>query len=291
MSTPSPLPSQGTLEGASSPKSRVRITVLTILALHVVVIGGLLLQGCDKGGKPASGGASNTVSALPPLVPDTNYFSGFPGDGAGAPAHGGTPPAQPAPGPGTANPPGFADSGTPPGGPQPGAPAPAPGPGMGSGGLPPITSVPAPGAAPAPSAQGTEHVIKKGDTIGALARKYGVTEQAIIDANPQSKPRNLKIDEKLVIPAPTPAAPAAAAPGAGGSLAAAAPAGGAGEVYIVKQGDTLGKVAKKFGVTVKQLRAANNIKGDRIVPKQRLNIPAKTSGAPATPAAGAPASN
>jgi LysM repeat protein len=279
MSTPSPLPSPGTLEGAASPKSRVRITVLTILALHVVVIGGLLLQGCDKGGKTASGGASNTVSALPPLVPDTNYFSNFPGDtgaaAAGQPSAAAA--AQPAPGPGIAPPPTYPDAGAAGAAAAAGSPGAA---GAGVGGLPPVASTYVPPVPSAPMGQGTEHVIKKGDTIGALAKKYGVTEQAIIDANPQAKPRSLKIDEKLTIPPPTPAAPGAVA--SAGSAAAPGASGATGEVYVVKPGDTLGKVAKKFGVTVKQLRAANNIKGDRILPKQRLNIPAK----PAASAAG-----
>src|SRR5262245_61028094 len=81
MNTPNPLQPQGTLDVTSSPKSRFRVTVLTILALHVVFIGGLLLQGCDKRVPPSSSSTtlSNVVATLPPLA-DTNYFSSFPGD-------------------------------------------------------------------------------------------------------------------------------------------------------------------------------------------------------------------
>jgi LysM repeat protein len=124
---------------------------------------------------------------------------------------------------------------------------------------------------PSTTAQPTEHVVQRGETIGALAKKYGVTEQAILDANPNAKPRSLQVNDKLIIPAPV-----------GGAVAERSlPAGGTGpategEIYVVKQGDNLTRIAGKYGITVKQLRAANNIKGDRILPKQRLVIPSRT---------------
>lgn len=281
MSTPNPLQPQGALESAAAPKSRVRITVLTILALHVVFIGGLLLQGCDPGDKKGTASASDTnaLGALPSLA-DTNYFTGFPGDAGPGPGGGAT--TSPS-GPGTAYTPpsdlpplpGTADSGvgavpgagTSPGGVHSGA-------SLGGGLLPP----------PVVAAQGTEHVIKKGDLIKDLARKYGVTEQAILDANPAIKPRSLKINDRLIIPAPQPGAGQDAAGGSGAGLAS--DAARSGEVYVVQQGDNLTKIAKKFGVTVKALRAANGLKSDRILPKQRLTIPAKAPAPAATASSG-----
>jgi len=112
----------------------------------------------------------------------------------------------------------------------------------------------------------TEHVIARGDTIGGLAKKYGVTTQAIIDANPNAKPRSLQLNDTLLIPPPAP--PTSTSVASSGGTAE-------GEVYVVKQGDNLSKIAKKFGVTVKAIRTANNLKNDRILPKQRLTIPTK----------------
>lgn len=299
MSTPSPLQPQGTIDGA--PKSRVRITVLTILALHVVFVGGLLMQGCDRKGSPTTGStadaASNTLATLPPLNSDTNYYTAPPTDafsttgGAAAPAGASTstgagaiPPAQ---------------TGL-------GAPASAShtGVGTGTGTLPPagstspglgVANSPYPGVTqdstalphntlPPPSTfsstttggQTTEHVIKKGDLIRDLAKKYGVTEQAILDANPGIKPRNLKVNDKIAIPAPSAAAAAPSASAPAHASTADAPAAG-GETYVVKPGDNLTKIAKRFGVTVAQIRAANNLRNDRIVAKQSLKIPARTS--------------
>ncbi len=42
--------------------------------------------------------------------------------------------------------------------------------------------------------------------------------------------------------------------------------------YLVKRGDCLPIIARKFGITVSQLKSWNNIKGSLIYPKQRLRI-------------------
>ena len=54
MNEPSPLVPQGSFESQAKRKSHVRIAVFSILAIHVVVLGGLLILGCkrdDKGGE------------------------------------------------------------------------------------------------------------------------------------------------------------------------------------------------------------------------------------------------
>jgi LysM repeat protein len=44
-------------------------------------------------------------------------------------------------------------------------------------------------------------------------------------------------------------------------------------VYLVKSGDTLTRIAKTHGITVKALRAANNLATDRISVGEQLKIP------------------
>ena len=52
-------------------------------------------------------------------------------------------------------------------------------------------------------------------------------------------------------------------------------AGTGGETYIVKSGDTLTKIAKQYGTTVKAIEAENNLTTTRIKVGQKLKIPAK----------------
>ena len=47
--------------------------------------------------------------------------------------------------------------------------------------------------------------------------------------------------------------------------------------YRVKRGDTLGKIAHKFHVSVSQIKKANGIRGSRIYVGQKLKIPTKTT--------------
>ncbi len=47
-----------------------------------------------------------------------------------------------------------------------------------------------------------------------------------------------------------------------------------GAVYLVKSGDTLSRIAKTHGTTIKALKAANNLASDRIVVGEKLKIPA-----------------
>jgi LysM repeat protein len=44
-------------------------------------------------------------------------------------------------------------------------------------------------------------------------------------------------------------------------------------LYVVKSGDSLTRIAKAHGTTVKALKAANDLKGDRIVVGAKLKIP------------------
>ncbi len=142
---------------------------------------------------------------------------------------------------------------------------------------PPVEPTPPVNMAPAP--ESGEYVIAQGDTFSSIAKKTGVSVKAIQEANPTLDPRRLKIGQKIIIPSQSATmAPSAAAPGA--------PVEAGGEmVYVVKSGDNLSKIARQHGVTVKEIRTANNLITDRIVVGQKLKIPAKASApAPATEA-------
>ncbi len=156
---------------------------------------------------------------------------------------------------------------------------------------PPPTNVPAPPTVelpppPPPSAPAVqEYVVQKGDTFDSIGRKYGISWKAIQEANPNVNPTRLQIGQKIVIPAPS----SAAAPRAAGAETPATTAGGE-RIYIVKSGDTLTKIAKMHGTTVKALRAANKLRTDRIRVGDKLIIPGGTAPAAPAPPESAPAS-
>ena len=117
-----------------------------------------------------------------------------------------------------------------------------------------------------------EHTISKGDSFYTIGKKYGVGYKAVVDANPGLNPNRLKIGDKVKVPTAKPAAP-----GNGATAATAPLTGEAARTYKVKSGDNLMKIASAYGVTVKQLRSANNLKTDQIKVGQALKIPAKTA--------------
>jgi LysM repeat protein len=49
-------------------------------------------------------------------------------------------------------------------------------------------------------------------------------------------------------------------------------------VHVVRPGDTLTRIANRYGTTVKELRVANELKADRIVIGQKLRVPVAPSG-------------
>ena len=53
----------------------------------------------------------------------------------------------------------------------------------------------------------------------------------------------------------------------------AGPAGHSKTIYVVKSGDTLTRIARAHGTTVKALKAANSLENDHIVVGARLKIP------------------
>lgn len=131
------------------------------------------------------------------------------------------------------------------------------------------------------------HVIKAGDTVGHLAKQYGVSTAAIMQANnlDEAKAKRLRIGQKLVIPA-TSGAVKLDRGGKSGKTSvtgSAAVKGGlnADGTYTVQSGDFPGKIARKLGVKETELMKANNLtyeSAKRIRVGQKLVVPGKSSG-------------
>jgi len=140
--------------------------------------------------------------------------------------------------------------------------------------VPPVVALPLP-VEPAAS----QYTVVKGDIMESIAKKNGVTLKALKAANPEVVPTKLKIGQKLNIPAGGSIVPAAMGSTSGGGSTG-------GEIYVVKSGDTLTKIAKQFGTTFKAIETENNLSTTKIKVGQKLKIPARAGAA--TPVAPAP---
>jgi LysM repeat protein len=144
----------------------------------------------------------------------------------------------------------------------------------------PVPPVPVPQAI---QTSGEEYIVVAGDTFGKIAKAHGVSLKALEDANPGVDSRKLKIKQKITIP-PSAKSTEAAPP----AVAGAADMGG--QTYTVKSGDTLTKIAKANGTTVKAIEAANpGVDPNHIKVAQKLKIPAKAEAAAPAPVETAPA--
>lgn len=145
------------------------------------------------------------------------------------------------------------------------------------------------------------HKVKKGETLASIAKKYGTTTAQLrkdnnLRKNSVNVGKTLKVNvytKRYLDEAPVPVAdastettteaatqPAQTKASNKSNTKANNKSGGksgskATTTYTVRKGDSLGKIARKHGVTVQQLKNANNLKSETIHPGQKLKIPAK----------------
>lgn len=119
----------------------------------------------------------------------------------------------------------------------------------------------------------TTYTVQPGDTLAAIARRFDTTIQALAAANHIINPNLIYAYQVLVIPtggsspAPTTPAPAPTTPTT---------------TYVVQPGDSLFRVALRFGVSVQAIAQANGLTNvNFIYAGQTLTIPGSTTPAPA----------
>jgi LysM repeat protein len=122
------------------------------------------------------------------------------------------------------------------------------------------------------------YTVKKGDTWTTVSAKLKTPAKLLARDNKLDTKKYLRIGQKLsykqtiklaAAKSPAPAGIAASVPQVT-TLAAADASSLA--VYEVKKGDTLGSIAARHAMKIKDLKAANDLKDDRIVPGQKLKV-------------------
>jgi membrane-bound lytic murein transglycosylase D len=115
------------------------------------------------------------------------------------------------------------------------------------------------------------HVVRSGETLSGISKKYRVSMQDVRGANPKiPKSGMLRIGQRLVIPTNgyTPEVRAAVAATQGSTHAPARKA----QTYVVRRGDTLSGIAQRYGITTSDLKRLNGLSGNRIMVGQRLRL-------------------
>jgi LysM repeat protein len=134
------------------------------------------------------------------------------------------------------------------------------------------TATPAPnfGSGVSSAASTSTYVVRPGDSLSRIAARNGTTVAALREAN-NLRSDVIQVGQSLLIPGGT-----AGTPTATYDIAPPAPTGESAEAvtFVVQTGDTLGEIARKFDVTVRDLMDANNITDPkRVRAGTRLVIP------------------
>ncbi len=141
---------------------------------------------------------------------------------------------------------------------------------------------------PAQPAAPAEYTIVRGDTVSAIAGRFGLDTGEILKLNNLQANTIIYPGQKLKLSgSPAPAAPA---PAPAAAPAAPAPDAGAGATYTVKSGDTLGAIAARHNVALSDVFTWNNLSMRSIIyPGQKIKVGGGSAPAPAAPTAPAPA--
>ena len=132
------------------------------------------------------------------------------------------------------------------------------------------------------------HVVVKGDTLAKIAKANGVTSAALAKANGINGTM-IKLGQKLKIPESAGAgvamAPAATTPAKAVVAAAAKQESSPAGTYTVAAGDTLAKIAKKFGTKADTLAKLNSINDPKKLKiGMKIQVPGEASAKAEAPA-------
>lgn len=137
---------------------------------------------------------------------------------------------------------------------------------------------------PAQTAAPAVYTIARGDTISAIAGRYGLDTFAVLKLNNLQANTIIYPGQKIKLTGSTPA-PAAPKPSAPAKSTPTTPASGGGSVYVVKSGDTLSAIATRHGVGLSEIFKWNGLGMSSVIyPGQKV----KVGGGSSTPAPSAP---
>jgi len=120
------------------------------------------------------------------------------------------------------------------------------------------------------------HRVRRGENLRSIAGRYGVSQRQLQAWNHMGKSTRIRAGQRLRVSPPDVQIRLASKSAAKSSAKATAAAGNtAGRSHVVRRGDTLTGLARRYGVSVQALRAANGLSDDATLRRGvRLRIPA-----------------
>jgi len=151
--------------------------------------------------------------------------------------------------------------------------------------LPPGPEITSPVVVPPVSPSEKVHSVQKGETLSSIASSYGVSWKRLAEYNSISNPNQLKVGQELRIPGSSSSVVSGSstkhtAPVSSRPAASSIKPG----TYVIQKGDMLATIAKRSGLTVAEIKAANDLKSDSLVAGKKLTIPKKGAVAKSAPA-------
>jgi LysM repeat protein len=117
---------------------------------------------------------------------------------------------------------------------------------------PTVEATPAPATSPTP----ITHVVQAGETLSEIARMYGTTVEAIVQANNLQNSNAIREGQVLLIPSSTSQAP----PAESTAEPVPTPSSSVGQrIHVVQPGETLSEIARTYGVAVDEIVQANGL--------------------------------
>lgn len=118
-------------------------------------------------------------------------------------------------------------------------------------------------ASDASSGRARIHTVRKGETLGGIANRYRVTQAQMRSWNRLPKSGLIRVGQKLKVSSGS----SVAARGSGTVTAAAG-------THLVRRGDTLSSIARRYGTSVQALQDLNRLASPRALKAgQRIKIP------------------
>ncbi len=118
------------------------------------------------------------------------------------------------------------------------------------------------------------HTVSRGEFLATISRKYNVKMSAIVAANPGLNPNRFYVGQKIRIPnAKVPTADVDGDESGFTNRPTYVPYVGQTREYIVKGGDSLGKIAYENKISIRALKELNGLTIDNVRVGMRLKIP------------------